>query len=134
MSRVHFDVRHTVAPEEVDEQGHVHNLRYIQWSLWAAGRHTRSLGHDAAAELDRGFGFVVRDHQATYRRAAFAGDAIVARTWIERLDDHSAHRRTLILRDDQRLADIRTRWVYIDLREHRLSVIPEAVRAAVVTP
>lgn len=127
---IFYDHPHTVATEEIDDQDHVHNLRYLQWSLWAAGAHTRALGHDAKGELARGYGFVVREHSIVYRKAALAGDVLIARTWIEELDTHSSRRQTWICRPKDRsvLAKIKTRWVYADLREHRLATIPSIVR------
>ena len=52
----YFDLEHCVADEEIDAQQHVHNLRYLQWTLWAAG-HTRAGGWDAKAALEEGFGW-----------------------------------------------------------------------------
>ena len=130
----YHDHPHTVAADEIDAQQHVHNLRYLQWSLWAAGGHTRALGLDTAAELSRGFGFVVREHAAVYRAAALAGDSIVVRTWISQLDKFSSWRKSVVCRlSDQRvLTKIDTRWVYADLRNHKVAAIPESIRDAAV--
>ena len=127
-----FDHPHVVTADEIDAQQHVHNLRYLQWSLWAAGAHTRSMGLDTAAELERGFGFVVREHSAVYRAAALAGQAIVARTWISQIDRFSSWRKTNICRpcDQKVLTKVETRWVYADLRNHKVAEIPAAIRDA----
>ena len=94
-------------------------------------KHTAALGHDAAGQLERGFGFVVREHHVTYRYAALGDDDLIARTWIDSLDEHSSYRRCDIYRPSSRhrLATVRTRWVYIDLREHRLTRIPDTMRS-----
>lgn len=128
-----FDLPHTVLDDEIDAQNHVHNLRYIQWSLWAAGKHTAALGLDTAAELKRGFGFVVRKHDAEYRRAALDGDELIVRTWIYQIDRFSSWRQTYICRQSDRsvLARIKTRWVYADLKQHRVAEIPPQLVAAV---
>lgn len=124
-----FDLEHTVTEGDIDEQQHVSNLRYLTWALAAAGKHTDSLGHDSKGELERGFGFVVRKHEITYRVAAVLGDEIHVRTWIEEADQHSAWRRSLVCRPSTRsvLATVRTRWVYINLRSHQLASIPAEV-------
>ena len=75
-----FDFLHTVLEDEIDAQMHVHNLRYLQWTLWAAGKHTKAIGWDAGAALQRGVGWVVREHRIQYRLAAVAGDQLVVRT------------------------------------------------------
>ena len=67
-----FDYPHTVDPDEIDAQEHVHNLRYLQWTLWAAGDHSAAMGWDSRGALERGLGWVVRAHDITYRAAALA--------------------------------------------------------------
>lgn len=123
-----FDLQHRVADDEIDAQQHVHNLRYLQWSLWAAGQHTAALGWDATEQLRRGFGWVVRSHEITYRAAAVAGDQIVVRTWVSELDRFASRRRYAICRPADRtvLARVETRWVYVDLKVHKVLPIPPA--------
>lgn len=121
-----YDYQHTVAEDEIDTQGHVHNLRYLQWTLWAAGAHTRAAGWDQKAELEQGFGWVVRQHDVTYRAAAMAGDEIVIRTWVQDVARFASRRRYLICRpaDQSLLARVETRWVYVDLSVHKVVAIP----------
>jgi acyl-CoA thioester hydrolase len=129
-----FDFPHTVGDDEIDAQGHVHNLRYLQWTLWAAAAHTRAAGWDSAAELDRGFGWVVRSHDATYRAAAMAGDPIVVRTWVSEIARFASRRKYLVCRpaDQTVLARVETRWVYVDLAVRRVVAIPEEAAAGLV--
>lgn len=127
-----FDFQHTVADDEIDAQGHVHNLRYLQWTLWAAGAHSRSYGWDAASELERGFGWVVRSHDVTYRAAALAGDEIVVRTWVSDLAKFASNRKYLVCRpaDQQLIARVETRWVYVDLTVRKVVPIPPDVTSS----
>ena len=76
-----FDLHHQVTEGEIDAQQHVHNLRYLQWSLWAAGKHTEAIGWDSKGALAEGVGWVVREHAIQYRAAAFSADKVVVRTW-----------------------------------------------------
>ncbi|MCH5376949.1 MAG: acyl-CoA thioesterase [Planctomycetes bacterium] len=124
-----FDLRHTVTPDEIDAQGHVHNLRYLQWTLWAAGEHSKVAGWDAATALRSGFGWVVRSHDVTYRAAALAGDELTIRTWVSDLARFASRRKYVICRPDDRaiLARVETRWVYVDLTQHRVVAIPRDV-------
>lgn len=129
-----FDLTHTVADDEIDAQQHVHNLRYLQWTLWAAGRHTESIGWDAKAALERGFGWVVREHSIQYRGAALAGDEIVVRTWVHDLQRFASRRKSVICRPADRtlLAKVETRWVFVDLRQHKAVPIPDLAKAQLV--
>lgn len=131
MENAWFDLHHTVTADEVDAQKHVHNLRYLQWTLWAARDHNASVGWDAQSALEAGFGWVVRDHSITYRVAAVANDAIIVRTWISQISRYASVRKSLICRPTDRriLCRVSTRWVYIDLREHRALDVPDFAAA-----
>jgi acyl-CoA thioester hydrolase len=124
-----FDFQHAVTDDEIDAQGHVHNLRYLQWTLWAAGAHTKACGWDAAAALEDGFGWVVRNHDVTYRAAALAGDEITVRTWVSDIAKFASRRKYLVCRpaDQTVLARVETRWVYVDLSVRKVVSIPENV-------
>jgi len=131
MTMDYFDLRHTVTDDEVDAQAHVHNLRYLQWTLWAARDHNADAGWDAGKALGEGFGWVVRDHEITYRAAAVGGDEIVVRTWISEIRRYACTRKYLICRpvDQTLLCKSSTRWVFIDLKKHRALEIPEDAKS-----
>lgn len=132
-----FDSFHTVQADEIDAQQHVHNLRYLQWSLWAAHRHTESLGWDRQQALQQGVGWVVREHNIQYRAAAFADDEIVIRTWVHDMQRFASRRKYWICRptDQALLAKVETRWVFVDLTQHKILPIPsEAKDNLVVLP
>ncbi|MEM9585678.1 MAG: acyl-CoA thioesterase [Planctomycetota bacterium] len=122
-----YDLHHRVTADEIDGQGHVHNLRYLQWTLWAARDHSASGGWDAQATLDQGSGWVVRGHEVTYRAAALMGDESVVRTWVSDLARYASHRKYVIYRtaDQSTLAQVMTRWVYVDLNQRRAIAIPD---------
>ncbi len=124
-----FDLHYTVADSEIDAQQHVHNLRYLQWTLWAARDHSAACGWDSAAELSRGVGWVVRSHEITYRAAALAADEIVIRTWISELGRVASRRKFVICRPIDRtvLARGETRWALVDLTVRKAIVIPDDV-------
>jgi acyl-CoA thioester hydrolase len=135
MNPVH-QYTHRVTPDEIDQQQHVHNLRYLQWTLWAAHAHSAAGGWDSEAALTRGIGWVVRSHEITYRAAAMAGDEVIVQTWISEVTPVAVRRRYVICRpvDRQILAKIETRWVLVDLRVHKALKLPdeEAAKIAVV--
>lgn len=128
-----FDFYHSVQPAEIDAQQHVHNLRYLQWTLWAARDHSAACGWDAATALDNGLGWVVRSHEVTYRAAALAGDQLVVRTWVSDVNRYASTRKYAIYRpaDKALLAKVETRWVFVDLKRHRAVEIPTAALQAI---
>ncbi|MEO1527782.1 MAG: acyl-CoA thioesterase [Planctomycetota bacterium] len=129
-----FDLSHTVSEDEIDAQMHVHNLRYLQWTLWAAGKHTSAIGWDTKAALDRGVGWVVREHKIQYRMAALAGDELIVRTWVHDLQRFASRRKYVICRLSDRsvLARVETRWVFADLRNHKALAIPDEAKARLI--
>ncbi len=129
-----FQYRHCVTADEIDSQQHVHNLRYLQWTLWAAHAHSAAGGWDSAAALKQGVGWVVRSHDIVYRAAAFAGDELTILTWISEMNDVAITRRYWITRpsDQQVLAKVATKWVFVDLVQHRALMIPAAAKQSVV--
>ena len=129
-----FDLHHTVSEDEIDAQGHVHNLRYLQWTLWAADAHTAATGWDSQSALRDGFGWVVRDHEVTYRAAALRGDRVVVRTWVRDLAAFASWRKYVICRPADRtvLTRVQTRWVFVDLNRHQVVAIPDPVKSTLV--
>ena len=51
-----FEVRRTVAPEEIDGLGHVNNLVYLGWFMDAAENHTKARGMSAEGMFADGEG------------------------------------------------------------------------------
>ncbi len=133
-----YHYTHRVTPDEIDQQQHVHNLRYLQWTLGAAHAHSAATGWDSAAALAEGIGWVVRSHEVTYRAAAVAGDELVIQTWISEATPFAVRRRYLVCRpaDRQVLARVETRWVLVDLRVHKVIRLTDAdmARIHVVDP
>ncbi|QDS94928.1 Acyl-ACP thioesterase [Roseimaritima multifibrata] len=125
-----FDFEYVVQADEIDAQDHVHNLRYLQWSLWAAHRHTAAGGWDSRAQLDEnGIGWVVRSHEITYRAAAFAEDQLIVRTWVSEVSHVSCERKFLICRPADRTILCRgaTRWAFVNLRIRKAVAIPQSL-------
>lgn len=125
-----FDFHHTVDADEIDAQGHVHNLRYLQWTLWAAGAHSRAGGWDSELALKQRLGWVVRNHDITYRSAALQGDEVTIRTWVADIAKFASKRKYLICRssDQTVLAKAATRWVYVNLAERKVIAIPDELK------
>jgi acyl-CoA thioester hydrolase len=126
----YFDFRHSVVDDEIDAQGHVHNLHYLHWTLGAATAHVRQLGWDSKAALAKGFGWVVRNHDIKYSAAALAGDDLIIRTWISDVSQIASMRKYAICRPKDRkvLARVETRWVFVDLSVRKvIKIPPEAV-------
>src|SRR3954466_16108616 len=65
-----------VLPADVDRLGHASNQGYLRWVLDAGLAHSTALGLDENAYFARGQAWVVRKHELTYLRPAFAGEKL----------------------------------------------------------
>jgi acyl-CoA thioester hydrolase len=131
MARV-YDHGHVVREEEVDELGHVNNLAYLRWMQDAALAHSAEQGWPAGRYHELGAGWVVRSHQIEYLRPAFAGQAIVVRTWVSTFRRISSLRKYRILRpaDDTLLALAETNWAFVCFQRRTPQRVPPELCAA----
>ncbi len=74
-----YEYFHTVADDEIDEQGHANNVVYVAWMQAAALAHSAALGWTAERYQRLGCGWVARSHTIEYLRPAFAGEEIVVK-------------------------------------------------------
>jgi acyl-CoA thioester hydrolase len=116
-------------PEHIDELGHVNNAVWVQWIQQAATLHWEEAAdpvHKAA------FFWVVVRHEIDYLRAAFEGQAVVARTWIEGEPRGARSFRLVEFADAAGgpvMVRARTGWAMIDRANGRPARVPRAVVA-----
>lgn len=123
--------RHTFTVEKnaIDQNGHVNNVVYIQWMQDVAIQHATACGGATLTEA-LGCTWVVRSHTIDYLSPSFAGDRIVAITWVEDFRKVRSLRRYRFMRenDERLLARGATEWVYVDSQSGRPATIPEQVK------
>lgn len=130
MATAPFELALTAQPGDTDELGHVNNVVYLRWVQDVAVAHWREL----TRELPRdNLAWVVVRHEIDYRRAAHAGDRLIARTWVGPAAHNTFERHTEILRADTRklVARARTLWLPVDARTGRATGVPDDVRRLV---
>ncbi len=81
-----FVERRVAGAEDIDEFGHVNNLRYIAWAMEAAWAHSRALGFGMDDYRRIGAGCVVWRHQFDYLGPVLEGEAVEVATWIAEND------------------------------------------------
>lgn len=131
-----FELRHKVAPEEIDGLGHVNNLVYLGWFMAAATGHTEACGMSGSLMSAAGEGWVVRRHEIDYLAQVRPEDTVQIRTWIETAEKASSVRRYEIVNaaDGRLVCRGLTVWVWINYGTGRPSRIPEKVFAAYGVP
>lgn len=122
----------TVAGPDIDVQGHVNNLRYLQWMQDVAVAHSAAQGWPMQRYAAAGVGWVVRSHSITYKRPAFLGETLTVCTWIAGFSPRSSPRRYLFWRAADRcvLAEAETMWVFVSLATGRPTKVPDELRDA----
>ena len=114
---------------DIDGNGHVNNIVYVQWMQDAAIAHSDALGCTAATSA-AGCCWVARSHHIEYLRPAYAGDRIAVITWIvDATRKSSSVRRYKMVRDADGavLATGETLWVFVDMQTGRPRCIPPEV-------
>ena len=122
--RHHF----TVPESAVDQNGHVNNVVYVQWMQDVAILHYEAAGGSQAMQ-DAGATWVARSHHIEYLKPVYAGEDVIALTWVENLRRVRSLRRYQFLRqrDDVLLAKGETDWVFIDIASGRPREILEDI-------
>jgi acyl-CoA thioester hydrolase len=107
-----------VKPDEIDGMGHVNNVVYLQWVQDAAEAHWKNHAPD---ELRSKYSWVVLRHEIDYLSPAFAGQTVVAITWVDNYTGAKSDRIVeLTLKESgKKLAKARTTWCLLDAKTHR---------------
>lgn len=124
--------RRTVQPEDIDAQGHVSNVKVVDWMNQVAIEHSDALGFDVARYREVGGIFVVKRHEIDYLASAYAGEELIQYTWPSARRRSAAERRHEIRRaaDEAVIARGVTQWVYVDIASGRPCRMPPAVAEA----
>ncbi len=123
-----FEIDLQITPDDIDQLGHVNNVVYLRWVQDAAIAHwsaTAPAGDQASLR------WVVLRHEIDYKRPAFLGDEITARTWVGSATRHAFERHTELLRksDGLMLARARTVWCPIDAETGKATDVSAEVRS-----
>jgi acyl-CoA thioester hydrolase len=123
-----FELAISVEASDIDQLGHVNNVRYVQWVQDAAVAHWKAA---APPEAQRKLLWVVLRHEIDYRQPAFPGDKLVARTWVGTASRLRFERHTELLRAQDRvlLVKARTIWCPIDAESKKPTGVSADVRA-----
>lgn len=123
-----YEQQFTVPDTAVDGNGHVNNVSYVQWMQDIALAHYDFMGGTAPSQA-LGATWVVREHKIVYQSPAFAGEEILAQTWVANLRRVRSLRRYQFTRqsDGHLLVRGETDWVFVDTKTGRPRRIPEDI-------
>lgn len=128
--RAAYELPLVVAADDIDANGHVNNVVYLRWIQDVAIAHWRAaIAQNAWPRADE-IVWVVRKYEIEYLRPAFAGEALLARTWASPAGAATFDRHTEISRpaDGQVLTRALGLWVVVDARTNRPRRIDAGLR------
>ena len=116
-----FDLEMTVQTEHIDRLGHVNNVVYMQWMQQVATAHIDSLGLGLKEYLELKHAMVAVEHHVQYRKAAFEGEKIVLRTWLNEINALYSFRQYVFYRpqDQTVLFSGNTKWACVEIATGR---------------
>lgn len=113
---VTFEHSFLVKSEDIDVQGHVNNVRYVQWIQDVAVAHWQQAATGAQLES---LTWVVLRHEIDYLRPAFEREELTVRTWVGHASAAKSERFTEILRGQQILVRAKSIWCALDAKTFR---------------
>lgn len=123
-----FVQRRVADAADIDEFGHVNNVRYIAWALDVAWAHSQALGLSFADYERIGVGCVVWRHEFDYLAPVLEGDTVDIATWFAENDRRVTMVRAFEMRradDSKAVLRGRTKFVCIDLETGKPARMPK---------
>lgn len=116
-----FDLEITVQPCHIDSLGHVNNVIYMQWMQDVATAHIETLGLGLKEYLELKHAMVAVEHHVHYRKAAFEGEKIILRTWLNDLNALYSFRQYVFYRSEDQaiLFTGNTKWACVEIATGR---------------
>jgi acyl-CoA thioester hydrolase len=113
-----FELMIETTDRDIDVNGHVNNVVYLQWVQDVATAHWNAW---ATREQKESLTWVILRHEIDYKRAAFSGERLKLRTWIGEASGAKCNRFTEVVRerDSELLATAQTLWCLIDVKTQR---------------
>jgi acyl-CoA thioester hydrolase len=124
-----FEKKITVTKNDIDFNGHVNNLKYLEWMINSAVEHSESLGFNPETYKRIGSTWFVKSHHIEYKLPAFEGDELILKTWIDEVGKITSKRKYEIYKGDKLIAFGETDWIFVDIETHRPKRIPKEVIA-----
>ncbi len=113
----------TPVPDDIDENGHVNNVVYLDWAQQLAIAHWRSL---APAEAQAEWAWIALRHEIDYRRPLLPGETSLGRTWVSDTAEGPRFDRYVRIdaADGAMCAQVVTTWVLIEQASRRPRRVP----------
>lgn len=116
----------TVKKNDIDVNGHVSNIRYLEWFIESAINHSNILGVGFETLKTFNKTWVAKEHHIVYKQSAFEGDTLEIITWVDSVKTAQSVRKYEIknVKTQKIICEGWTNWVYVELGSYRPQKIP----------
>jgi acyl-CoA thioester hydrolase len=122
-----FEKEIIVKKEDIDFNGHLNNLKYLEWMINSAMEHSESEGFGIDYYKKNNVTWVAKKHCIEYKLPAFEGDKLILKTWIDEVKKLSVIRKYEIYKNDKLITQGFSEWVFIDFNTKRPKKIPKEI-------
>ncbi len=122
-----YEMKIKVSTGDIDFNGHVNNLRYLEWMINSAVEHSESLGFDPETYKKIGSTWFAKSHHIEYKFPAFEGDELMLKTWVDEVGKITSVRKYEIYKNNKLITYGQTEWIFVDINSHRPKRIPKEV-------
>lgn len=121
-----FEKKLIVQKDDIDVNGHVSNVRYLEWFMDSAVEHSDFLGVGVEALQKNNRTWVAKEHHISYKQSAFEDDELVMKTWVDSVKIAQSIRKYELynLKTDKIVCEGWTNWVFVEMQTYRPCKIP----------
>jgi acyl-CoA thioester hydrolase len=123
---VRFEHQFIVPKTDIDDQGHVNNVAFVRYVQDVAVAHWFEVTNQEQQEK---FAWVMLRHEIDYKKQAFEGEELTAKTWVMDWTGITCERFVEIYRGQDLLVKSRTIWCLLDRPTFRPKRIPAELKA-----
>ena len=110
----------------IDHFNHVNNLVYVRWALEISKEHWNSF---TTKDIQNTYGWMIMEHNLTYKRQAKLGDELVLNTHIQDYSTATSVRKTeLVFKESNQLIfQSIAKWCFVKLDTQKPTRITEEI-------
>ena len=98
----------------IDHFKHVNNLAYVRWTLEISREHWNNF---TTNEIQNTYGWMILNHELTYKKQAKLGDKLIIKTFIENFSTATSVRKTEVIfaNTKQIIFQSTAKWCFVRL-------------------
>ena len=116
-----------VTSDDIDFNGHVNNLKYLEWMIDIAMEHSAHEGFGIEYYKTHGVSWVAKKHCVEYKLPAFKDERLILKTWIDEVKKLSVIRKYEIYKNERLITHGFSEWVFVDFNTKRPKKIPQEI-------